>query len=184
MDDSELVRRILGGEDGLVPVYVERFRGRLFGVAQRRLHNAQDAEEVAQDALMIGLRRLPKFDQSRAQLATWLSGITIRLCRHVWRKRARVARSEARERCCMCTEPLSPEERHEQEVWHERLWRVLDGLSRYFQVLIVLHALEGWPYWQVALSYGISEAQARTDTHRAMRAAQRRARELGLDGWR
>jgi len=84
----------------------------------------------------------------------------------------------------MWTEPLSPEERHEQETWHELLWRVLEGLSRYFQMLIVLHVLAGWPYWQVALSYGISEEQARADTRRAMQAAKKRARELGFDNWR
>jgi RNA polymerase sigma-70 factor (ECF subfamily) len=184
MDDKELVDRILRGEEELIPEYVKRNRPGQFGLALKLLHDRQDAEETADDALLIGLRRLAKYDPSRGKLFSWLSGITIRLCKHVWRKRARVARSEARERCCMCTEPLSPEERHEQETSHELLWRVLEGLSRYFQMLIVLHALAGWPYWQVALSHNIGEAQARTDTHRAMRAARKRARELGLTIWR
>lgn len=184
MDDRELVNRILRGEEELIPELVKRHRPELFGLAQKLLHNRQDAEEVADDALTIGLRRLASYEPGRSRLSTWLSGITIKLCRHVWRKRSRVARSEARERCCCITEPLSPEERHEQEVWHERLWRVLDGLTRYFQILLVLHVQEGWPYWQVALSYGISEEQAQADTHRALRAAQKRARELGFDNWR
>jgi RNA polymerase sigma-70 factor (ECF subfamily) len=184
MDDKELVDRILRGEEELIPEFVKRNRPGLVGFARKLLHDRQDAEETADDVLLIGLRRLAKYDPSRGRLFSWLSGITIRLCKHVWRKRARVARGEAHERCCMCTEPLSPEERHEQETWHELLWRVLEGLSRYFQMLVVLHVLAGWPYWQVALSYDISEAQARTDTHRAMRAAKRRARELGFDNWR
>jgi len=184
MDDKELVDRILRGEDELIPEYVKRNRPGLFGLARKLLHDPQDAEETADDALLVGLRRLNKYDPSRGKLFSWLSGITTMLCRHVWRKRTRVQRSEARERCCMCTEPLSPEERHEQEVWHEVLWRVLEGLTRYFQMLIVLHVLAGWQYGQVALSYGISEEQARVDTQRAMRAARKRARELGLDPWR
>lgn len=184
MDDRELVNRILRGEEELIPEFLKRHRPEQVGMARKLLHDMQDAEEVADDALTIGLRRLASYEPDRSRLSTWLSGITIRLCRHVWRKRSRVARAEARERCSCIPEPLSPEERHELELWHERLWRVLDGLSRYFQILLVLHVQEGWPYWQVALSYGISEEQARADTHRAMRAAQKRARELGYDNWR
>ena len=184
MDDRELADRILRGEEELIPEFVKQNRPGQFGLALKLLHNRQDAEETADDALLIGLRRLAKYDPSRGRLFSWLSGITIRLCKHVWRKRARVERSEARERCCMCAEPLSPEERHEEEARHELLWRVLDGLTRYFQMLIVLHVLAGWPYWQVAISYDISEEQARTDTDRAMRAAKRRAREMGFDNWR
>jgi DNA-directed RNA polymerase specialized sigma24 family protein len=102
----------------------------------------------------------------------------------VWRKRKRVARSEATERrCCLDWSP-GPEERHEQLVWHERLWRVLSGLPRLWQALLVLHVQECWIYQQLAVAFGITERHAKYETNLALAAAQKRALELRLNEWR
>ncbi len=186
MEDRELIARILRGEEvnRCLALLMEKYRVLLFTVARRMLGGRRDAEEVVQDTWVIALRRLPQFDPGLGKLSSWLCGITIRLCLHVWRKRKRVARSEAAERCCCLDSSPGPEERHEQLVWHERLWLVLSGLPRLWQALLVLHIQECWTYQQLAKAFGFSERHAKYETNRALAAAQHRALELGLAGWR
>ena len=186
MEDKELIARILRGEEvnRCLALLAEKYRVLLFTVAMRLLLNRQDAEEVVQDTWVIALRRLPRFDPGRGRLSSWLCGITIRLCMHVWRKRKRIACSEATERCCFIDWSPGPEERHKQLVWHERLWRELSGLPRFWQALLVLHVQECWTYHQLAVAFGVTERHAKYESNRALAAAQQQALELRLSGWR
>jgi len=184
MDDLELVARILRGEVERMGDLVQKYKHLLLAIALRFMKNREDAQDVVAWAWEVALKRLAQYEPARASLSTWLTEITIGLCWHERRKLARMRRGEEHERnCCRC-EPLSPEERHELVVWHERLWLVLEQLPRKWQALLVLHLEEGWSYKQVGLAMDLTERQAEYETKKALKAAQELALALRENNWR
>jgi len=186
MEDNELISRILRGEDvnRCFAELVEKYRTVVYTVLLRMTGDRRDAEDLLQETWIVAFRRLGRFDPERAKLSTYLCAIAIGLCRHLWRTRKRVARGEACERrCCLRFNP-GPEEAHERVVWHERLWKVLDGLPRLWQALLVLHVQEGWSYPQLAAAFGFTVRHAEYETHKALEAARSRAEEMRRNGWR
>ena len=186
MEDKELVARILRNEDrnGCIAVIVERYQHMLLTVAARMLRSRTSAEDVVQDTWVVALRRLPRYDPERGLLSTWLCSITIGLCWHLWRTQKRVARGEDFERRCCIDEGPGPEERHELLVWHERLWAVLNKLTRFRQALLVLRLEEGWTYKQLAMAFGCTERHAEYETGKALAEAKKLGAELRLNHWR
>ena len=76
-DDGYLVRR---AQEGYVDAYaelVDRHGPLAYRVALRLLGNHQDAEDVAQEALVTAWQQLPRF-KARSSFSTWLYRIVTR----------------------------------------------------------------------------------------------------------
>ncbi len=78
MDDGELIERVRAGETTAFGELVERHRGAVYRAALAALGNEADAEDVAQEALVLAYRH---FDQFRgdASVRTWMISIAWRL---------------------------------------------------------------------------------------------------------
>ncbi|MGD9856668.1 MAG: RNA polymerase sigma factor, partial [Planctomycetaceae bacterium] len=83
-----LVRRCLAGEEAAWRAFVEQFEGPVFSLCFRMLRHRQDAEDVAQEALVRAVRNLGDWDQSRPFMP-WLMTITANRCRTALGRRAR-----------------------------------------------------------------------------------------------
>jgi RNA polymerase sigma-70 factor (ECF subfamily) len=80
--EQELVAAIVAGEEGRFEELYQRYYGRVFGFALRRVGNNSDAEDIAQEVFLQVHRSLSSF-QGRASLATWIFGIAHNVtCRH------------------------------------------------------------------------------------------------------
>jgi RNA polymerase sigma-70 factor (ECF subfamily) len=73
-NDADLVRGVLAGNADAFETYFHRCYPRLYRFALRRLGRAELAEEIAQEAIAKGLKKLPAF-RGEATLLTWLCGI-------------------------------------------------------------------------------------------------------------
>lgn len=94
MDDRALVAAILAGESALFDEIFDRFHGRVFGFALRRVRRADEAEDIAQEVFLQIFRSLPSY-QGRASLSTWIFGIAHNVtCRHFRRRSAPVVSIE------------------------------------------------------------------------------------------
>lgn len=71
MDDNMIIARVLGGETAAFEHLVNRYKDMAFSIARRVCANAEDAEEVAQDAFMKAYQALDKFKQE-SKFSTWL----------------------------------------------------------------------------------------------------------------
>jgi RNA polymerase sigma-70 factor (ECF subfamily) len=73
MDDKEkaLVERILNGDTGAFEPLVTPYRSALLGLAFRMTRNAEDAREVAQEALLRAFRHMRRLDVERS-FRNWL----------------------------------------------------------------------------------------------------------------
>jgi len=70
-DDTQLIKRILGGDIQGYSVLVNRHKDLAFTIACRILNNREDAEEAVQDAFVKAYRGLPGFRQD-SRFSTWL----------------------------------------------------------------------------------------------------------------
>src|SRR5947209_8880975 len=75
-DDRELVERVKQGDAAAYDTLVRRHLSQATSIAHRLLGNADDAEDLVQDAFMRALDRLASFDGTRA-FAPWFYRLLI-----------------------------------------------------------------------------------------------------------
>jgi RNA polymerase sigma-70 factor, ECF subfamily len=84
MTDAELVRQSLAGVRTATDELVDRWAARVLAFCHTRVADAHVAEDLAQEALLRGLRSLGSLE-SPEKFGSWLCGIAVRVCLD-WRK--------------------------------------------------------------------------------------------------
>ncbi len=87
MDETDLIARAVQGDEEALAALYNRHAPALYRLAYGLLGDAEDAEEVVQDALAYALRRLDHYDPTRSAFTTWLHTITVSRCRNKRRRR-------------------------------------------------------------------------------------------------
>jgi RNA polymerase sigma-70 factor (ECF subfamily) len=91
MTDAALVRRVLDGDARAFTLLVDRHLQPCLRFATRMLGSRQDAEDVAQEALLRAYRALATYDEENS-FRTWLFAILVNRCRTLLLQRSRYAR--------------------------------------------------------------------------------------------
>ncbi len=81
MVENEITELVLAAQTGDRAAYgelVERFQPTVYAVALARLRNAAEAQELAQEVFMHGMRKLPQLRDVQC-FAGWLRQITVRM---------------------------------------------------------------------------------------------------------
>jgi len=152
-----------GRADALAALYREH-AGRLLRLAQRLTGSADDAEDIVHD-VFVGLPELLRRYEHSGRLLPWLCGVTARLAI----SRRRRERRRAQLRALLPREGVGT-----HDLWTQvDLERALEQLPESLRDVVVLHVLEGLPHDVVAESLGISLANSRVRTHRALRHLRR-----------
>jgi RNA polymerase sigma-70 factor (ECF subfamily) len=90
LDEAELVRRVISGDEAAKNHFCERFRQRLYVTAVALLgYQDPEAEDMVHETLLSGLKALPGFE-FRASLKTWLNHICVNLCLKALKRRQRL----------------------------------------------------------------------------------------------
>jgi RNA polymerase sigma-70 factor, ECF subfamily len=77
MDDRDLVRLMRGGDEAAFTAFFDAYFPRLYRFALGRVRREDAAEEIAQAAIVVGIRKIGTW-RAEAALFTWLCT----LCRH------------------------------------------------------------------------------------------------------
>ena len=97
MDDGELVDQVRAGDHAAFGELVERHRGAVYRAALAALGNDADAEDIAQEALVLAYKRIDQF-RGDASVRTWMISIAWRLAlsrrRRLWWKGNRMVAPE------------------------------------------------------------------------------------------
>ena len=112
--------------------------------------NWQDADDIAQEALLKAFRAFPNFD-GRASLSTWLYTV-VRSASIDWH-RSRLGQASQRENALPSVHPapqLSQDEACSQQQDRERLWQAIQRLDERYRVPLVLFEVEGQSYEEIA----------------------------------
>lgn len=76
VDDLDLVHATQKGDISAFEQLVKRYDRRLLRIAQSITHNAEDSQDVVQEAFFKAFRNLAKF-REESQFSTWLTRITV-----------------------------------------------------------------------------------------------------------
>jgi len=171
-DDQRLIAECLQGRTAAFGELVRRYQDRLYNTVYRLVDNAEDAQDVVQDAFLNAYQSLGSF-KGDSQFFTWLYRIAVNTAISLKRKQ-RVAYSIRAGRADLgAAEPLDPSEfsrpEHGLEKAELERW-VQDALNRLsveHRTVLVLKDIEGQKYDQMAETLGVPIGTIRSRLHRA-----------------
>lgn len=158
--DAELVERLKKGDSRAFDDLFRRHREAAYRIAFRLLGNAEDALDVVQESFIHVLRGIGSF-RGQSSFKTWLYRIVTHAALD-WR-RYRAVRSAASLDADSSPEPAATGERRRSPTdeaaaadLKEAIDKALMNVSEKNRVALVLYALEGMSYQEVAEVLGIS----------------------------
>ena len=168
--DDDLVRRALTGDRLAGGRLLERHRRSVLALAFRTLGSADDAQDVAQEALVYALHRLPEL-RDTGKFAGWLRTITLSLCADYRRRRGTRRLGE----------PNTALNEAAEEVQYAEAVTVRQAVAHLPEpqrTTLLLHYVGGWSRDEVA---AILEGPLNTVRSRLM--AAKRSLRTGLPGF-
>jgi RNA polymerase sigma-70 factor (ECF subfamily) len=130
-----------------------------FRVAYGVLRQREDAEDVAQDALIKAHRNFRRLRQ-RASFRSWLVRLTWRLAIDRQKSdRRRMNRDTEHTRCRSGVESADPGVTAERSA---RLWEAIDALPEKLRITIVLSGIEGHDVREIASLLGLPEGTVKS----------------------
>ncbi len=150
-NDSELVRRSLGGDHEAFAVIYDRYARLVRAVCFEATGNTPDAQEGAQEAFVRAWQRLDTLEDAE-RLGAWLIGIARHVCRE-WRRSKRKTCEAVDEQACVQPVDREGEDRRHLLV---QLFDVLGELSDQERTAIHLFYLEERPAQQARSVLGLS----------------------------
>lgn len=86
LTDTEIIKKVLAGEQALFAQLVQRYQSYVFTLVLRFTDNREDAEEISQDVFVKAYRSLADF-RGEAKFSTWLYTIVRTSCITFLRKK-------------------------------------------------------------------------------------------------
>jgi RNA polymerase sigma-70 factor (ECF subfamily) len=170
-DDQRLIAECLQGDTAAFGVLVRRYQDRLYHTVYHLVDNAEDAQDVVQEAFLNAYQALAGF-KGDAQFSTWLYRIAVNTAISLKRKRRATVRidggaagetaepSDASEQ----SRPGHALERAEQE---RRVRQALSRLSPEHRAVLVMKDMEGQKYETMAEVLQVPVGIIRSRLHRA-----------------
>jgi len=183
--DRSLIERAAKGDTLAFRELVARHQRRAHAVAYGVVRNAEDAQEVTQDAFMRVYRHLADFE-GQASFSTWLYRIVVNLSIDALRRRHpgrnlelddRTDLADANEDHLPYRGEANPFARLDQRRLAEAMQEALDALPPYHRTVIVLREVEGLSYEEIAQAMQISKGTVMSRLFHARRKMQRMLRE-------
>jgi RNA polymerase sigma-70 factor (ECF subfamily) len=174
-DEHQLIARAQGGDRSAFEELVRRHADRLYAVVLRFVADADEAEEVTQEAFLRAWRSIDRFEQ-RSQFFTWLYRIGINEA-----KRRAERRPPAGTVTSIEDSPIedaldwsdAPELRAEQGDLRLVLERTIRELPVEYRAPLILRDIEGLSTREAAEVMELGEAAFKSRLHRARLAVRR-----------
>ncbi len=164
LEDVELVTLAIGGDQQAFAVLIDRFGGLVLGLARRKV-GRDDADDVAQDALLHIWRSLPSLREPRAFIG-WLSRL-VQNRAHRWiqqKQRKRVVLKEAR------SELLARAEHRSRDTHAAETQELVQRLPDEMRLALQWKYIEGHSYDEIGERLGMSFHQVDYLMRRARKA--------------
>lgn len=175
--DAELIRQAIDGHREAFAEIYRRYGALVYRFARMMSGSVATAEDVTQETFTVLLRNLRRYEPERAGLSTYLYGVARNVTRTRLRRERRFVRLEGtRDR-----EPLSgpdPSAVFEQSQRWRRLRQVIAELPSRYREVIILCAIHGLSYAEVAVILGTPVGTVRSRLSRARHAVAERIQEL------
>ena len=179
LDDSNLIKKCLGGQVECYGQLVDRYSSRIINLAFAMTGDRHEAEDVAQEAFVRAFKGLAKF-QKRAKFSSWLYQIALNLCKDHLKAKSRHAKPTSDEQLAAIDgDPKQQALRLVlKEELSEKMREAINKLPFVYRESFVLRHLQGLDYGDVA---AITEVPADTVRVRAYRAREMLRESMGKD---
>lgn len=171
-DEKRLIAECLQGNTEAFGVLVRRYQERLYHSVYRLVDNAEDAQDVVQEAFLSAYQSLHGF-KGDSRFFTWLYRIAVNTAISLKRKRRAMVRIERGDDDERTNEPadLSEDNRPghaiEQAELTHRVQKALKQLSSEHRAVLVLKDMEGQKYEAMADILQVPIGTIRSRLHRA-----------------
>jgi len=173
--DSDLVSACAAGAPEAFRELLARYRRSALTLAYQMLGNAEDAEDVAQEAFVRVFQAIPRFRQEAA-FPTWLYRIVTNLCLGRRRKQRPLVALET------LREPTGPDSPSQQVAEGLLARQVLTALPPHLRAVLLLREQEGLSYRDIAGALGVPVGTVRSRLSKARASFRRLWAELSESG--
>ena len=188
-DDRRLIAECLQGDPAAFGELVRRYQDRLYNTVYRLVDNAEDAQDIVQDAFLSAYQALDSF-KGDSLFFTWLYRIAVNTAFSLKRKQRATLSIYRGGAESSGHEPHDPSREsqpdHALEVADEerRVQQALNRLSPEHRTVLILKDMEGQKYETMAEVLHVPVGTIRSRLHRArieLREILERDEGLGLD---
>jgi RNA polymerase sigma-70 factor, ECF subfamily len=172
-DDHRLIADCLTGRTAAFGELVRRYQDRLFNTVFRLVDNAEDAQDVVQDAFLNAYLSLDRF-KGHSQFFTWLYRIAVNTAISLKRKQRSTVSIHAKvDVQGRHTEPLDssefnhPGQHLERMEEEQRIQEALNRLSPDHRTVLILKDMEDQKYETIAEILEVPIGTVRSRLHRA-----------------
>ena len=171
-DDQRLIAECLQGNTAAFGVLVRRYQERLYNSVYRLVDNAEDAQDVVQEAFLNAYQSLDGF-KGDSLFFTWLYRIAVNTAISLKRKQRVMARMDLGRNGEQPMEPLDPSAESrpghalEQAEQGRRVHEALARLSPEHRAVLVMKDMEGQKYERMAELLQVPIGTIRSRLHRA-----------------
>ncbi len=185
-DDGELVGRAKNGDRQAMQQLMERYQGRLTGVAVGMLKNPDDASEVVQETFIRVFRNLAGF-KGDSSFYTWVYRIAVNLAIDFKRRQAKRPLVEFDESLPPSEEPIGsgahdlgedPFKRVRNRELGRKIFQAMDDLTPDHRAVILLREIDGLSYEEISKVLDCSMGTVMSRLHYARKKLQTRLTEL------
>jgi RNA polymerase sigma-70 factor (ECF subfamily) len=169
VEDRQLISECLKGRGEAFSELVRRYQDRLYNAVFRFLDDAQDAQDVTQEAFISAWQALARF-KGDSKFFTWIYRIAINHAIDLKRKHRVSQGTEIRlnDELQPIASPSSPPEAAvEQREEVEKLRKALNLLSNEHRLVLILKDLDGMKYEEMAETLDVPIGTIRSRLHRA-----------------
>ena len=169
-EESQLIALARQGQTEAFGELVRRYQDRLYNVVYGYLNDAEEAQDVVQEAFLSAFQSVDGF-KGGSRFFTWLYRIAINHAIDLKRKRRALVRREViaaddlqPEDVSVDSRPDAPVERNEEA---HRVRRALARLSPEHRLVLVLKEMDGLRYEEIAAVINVPIGTVRSRLHRA-----------------
>jgi uncharacterized protein len=162
-NDGDLVAAAVLGDVEALGELIARHRERVRGVAQALLDDREEAEDVAQEALVVAYLGLHSL-RDPERFGGWVCGIAANLAKMQLRRRPAEVKQQT-----VTESPASPEETAEAREAARAILAALDVLPPHEREAVVMHYVDDRSAGEIAAIVGEAPGTIRVRLHRARR---------------
>jgi RNA polymerase sigma-70 factor, ECF subfamily len=167
MTDEAVVSAVLDGRVALFEILMRRYNQRLYRVARGIVRDADEAEDVVQEAYLNAYAHLDQFEH-RARFSTWLTKIAVYEALSRVRRRGRFpTESEDDDMTAITTTDPDPERQAQASELRAILEGAIDALPAAYRSVFVMREVEQLSTAETAECLDVSEDAIKMRLHRA-----------------
>lgn len=175
--DTGLLERVGRGEEAAFRMLVSRKLPRIHGLARRLLGSADEADDVAQEAMLRSWRQARGWRPGQARFDTWLHRVVLNLCTDRLRRRRETVMADPPEQ----VDPALPADRRlERDETVHRVQAALARLPPRQKEAIMLHTYQEMSNIEIAQALDVSVEALESLLSRARRSLRALLQGSGL----